>query len=177
MVFAGIFIYLRRGAFRGSENARQREQAECFRAVYGYKPAGAPYPPFPLWRGRTAAETQKKEGRKKNISVKLKYQFISLPKRKVKAPEQKAQDSKNISIARKKGKAGKGKMFFNARLCGWKCNCALILMKWLMRWKFSQSLSRISSEESFQITDSVSKREKRRHEWRKMATNFPTTEF
>lgn len=114
---------------------------------------------------------------KKNISVKLKYQFISLPKRKVKAPEQKAQDSKHISIARKKGKAGKGKMFFNARLCGWKCNCALILMKWLMRWKFSQSLSRISSEESFQITDSVSKREKRRHEWRKMATNFPTTEF
>jgi len=48
VVFAGIFIYLRRGAFRGSENARQRERAECFRAVYGYKPADAPYPPFPL---------------------------------------------------------------------------------------------------------------------------------
>jgi len=46
------FVYSRQGAFRGSGNARLRGRAECFRAVFGYKPAGAPYPPFPLKKTR-----------------------------------------------------------------------------------------------------------------------------
>lgn len=79
-------MYSRQGAFRGSENARPRGRAECFRAVYGYKPADAPCPPFPLRNIRN-----KRRGQQKNISVKLKYQFISLAKRKVKAQKPKAQ--------------------------------------------------------------------------------------
>jgi len=116
------FVYSRQGAFRGSGNARLRGRAECFRAVFGYKPAGAPYPPFPLKKKarkkRNKRRRKPRKRAKKNISVKLKYQFISLPKRKVKAPKEKAQNSKHIAIAISQKWEKRGKLCFLS-LCVW----------------------------------------------------------
>jgi len=59
------FVYSRQGAFRGSGNARLRGRAECFRAVFGYKPAGAPYPPFPLKKTRKKRNKRRRKPRKR----------------------------------------------------------------------------------------------------------------
>lgn len=53
--------YSHRDASRDSENARQHERAEYFRAACDYKPVDAPYPPSPLLRKRAAMPKRQRE--------------------------------------------------------------------------------------------------------------------